>query len=404
MRALFVPVQGSTAFEVEDELVLIGRGDDCDIVLSDSSVSRHHCVLGLSGNGVLLRDLSSSNGCWVNGRRRHQALLERDDLLGIASLQFRLCLADDDTDALSDGSDTRDSGQTTSRAMDTPENSLYVGQWEEGQEVFEGCRLVERIGVGGFGEVWRARRDGYGDIAVKRIPLADPDRNERRALKAMHGARHRNLIRVFGCRRMDGILVVAMELGELTLDDLLTRYHRLGYAGIPHPVLLRYMRHVASALDYLYSEYSLLHRDVKPANVLLVRNVAKLSDFGLVKGLQATEGLHSGIGSYEYAPPEFFDQRMVRSSDQYSLATMYVQLATGHLPFPGPDVRQLMMQKFYHKPDLSGIKAGEHTVLLRSLSKDPKDRFESCTAFVEVLIRAQNSASRRLATASAQIA
>lgn len=393
MRALFVPVQGSVAFEVTSQLVLVGRDVRCDVKLQEPSVSRQHCVLGLCGQGVLLRDLNSSNGCWVNGHQRTHAILQQDDLLGVGSVRYRLCLTSDDTESLTDASDTEKAApQTTSRGFSADDHQrLFVGEWNSGLQVFEGCRLIDRLGAGGFGEVWKARRDGFGEIAVKRIPLADVHRSERRAVKAMRGARHRNVARIFGCRRRADVLVVAMELGELTLEDLLARYQRLGYTGIPRPELLRYLRHAASGLDYLYTEFRLLHRDVKPANVLLVRNVAKLSDFGLVKPLDAGDGLHSGVGSLEYAPPEFFDEKMAPSSDQYSLAVMYLYLATGRFPFPGPDLRQMMMQKYYKDPELTGIASEEHPILRRALSRDPEKRFPSCIAFVRALMSAKSA-------------
>lgn len=385
MRAVFIPVQGSNPIEVGEQLLLVGRGEHCDVTIENNSVSRQHCILGWTSAGVQVRDLQSSNGCWVNGRRiEKSAVVHPNDLLGIASVQFRLCLSNDDTDD-QQGTTDEVKGNKSTQAEHTTRQRLKVEEWRPGLEIFEGCQLIERLGSGGFGEVWRAKRHGFGEIAVKRIPMNDPVRNERRALQAMRGAKHRNVIRIFGYRCQKDVLVVAMELGELTMDSLLTRYQRFGYPGIPVRELIRYTKHVANGLDYLYQSHQVLHRDIKPANVLLVRNIAKLTDFGLAKPLEQEEGLHSGLGSYDYAPPEFFDEKMVPSSDQYSLAAMYVFLASGHLPFPGPDVRQLMMQKYFEEPNLNCIPISQHAVLRRALSRNPVDRFATCTEFVTAL-------------------
>src|SRR5260370_12758245 len=87
-----------------------------------------------------------------------------------------------------------------------------------------------------------------------------------------------------------------------------------------------------------------------------------------------------------YAPPEVFDARPSRRSDQYSLAIVYQELLTGSLPFPGKTFAQLLMQHTKQEPDLRLLSATDGQAVGRALSKDPARRFPSCMDFVRALV------------------
>ena len=94
MLVRLVSPDGSLVIPLARPLTLIGRNADCDVHLASSRVSRRHCCLALDGDGVVVRDLGSTNGTWVGGRRVEEGLLRPGDELGIAHLRFHLVMID----------------------------------------------------------------------------------------------------------------------------------------------------------------------------------------------------------------------------------------------------------------------------------------------------------------------
>ncbi len=124
---------------------------------------------------------------------------------------------------------------------------------------------------------------------------------------------------------------------------------------MPQDELLRFLNDAAEALDFLYGQYSLQHLDVKPENILLLSGRAKLGDFGLVKNLYERSNSIVGGLTPTYSPPEVFDGKPTRHSDQYSLAIVYMQMLTGVLPFNGGNPAQLASQHLRGVPELSAL-------------------------------------------------
>ncbi len=95
MRIQLTPVNGGRPIELERELTVIGRQDECDLKLEDKSVSKLHCVLFCDGRQVMVRDLGSTNGTRVNGQRIRRSNLTTDDQLSVAGSVFRITLIDE---------------------------------------------------------------------------------------------------------------------------------------------------------------------------------------------------------------------------------------------------------------------------------------------------------------------
>lgn len=95
MRIQLTPATGGRPIELERELTVIGRQDECDLKLEDKSVSKLHCVLFCDGKQVMVRDLGSTNGTRVNGQRIRRSLLASHDQLSIAGCVFRVTLQDE---------------------------------------------------------------------------------------------------------------------------------------------------------------------------------------------------------------------------------------------------------------------------------------------------------------------
>jgi pSer/pThr/pTyr-binding forkhead associated (FHA) protein len=94
MHAHFVSLDGNPSFHLDDPLTLVGRSRACEVCLDSSRVSRRHCCLAFRDCEVFVRDLGSTNGTWINGRRVERGCLRPGDILGIAHLRFRLVFLD----------------------------------------------------------------------------------------------------------------------------------------------------------------------------------------------------------------------------------------------------------------------------------------------------------------------
>src|SRR5205823_9016647 len=126
------------------------------------------------------------------------------------------------------------------------------------------------------------------------------------------------------------------------------------------------------------SEYQLQHLDIKPQNLFLVHNHVKVADFGLVKDLEGMLASVTGGVTPVYAAPETFEGKVSRFSDQYSLAIVYQELLTGHRPYSGTTLRQLVMQHCQGTPDLSSLPPHDRAAVGRSLAKNPDERYPTC--------------------------
>jgi len=256
-------------------------------------------------------------------------------------------------------------------------------------EVIPGYSITERIGTGGYGEVWRAEAPGGLAKAVKFVYGCLDDqraKHELRALEHIKSVRHPFLLNLERIEVVDGQLVIITELADGSLKDRFDECRRRGLPGIPRDELLGYLHDAADALDYMSQEYSLQHLDVKPENLLTVGGRVKVADFGLVKDLHGRSiSMLSGMTPV-YAAPEVFDNRPSARSDQYSLAIVYQEMLTGALPFPGRTPAQLAAQHLGTKPQLTLLPAGDRPIVARALAKDPAQRWPSCRAMVDSLL------------------
>ena len=269
-----------------------------------------------------------------------------------------------------------------------------------GAEPLPGYRLIEPLGSGGFGEVWKCEAPGGLLKAIKFVHGADghllEDRlngaeQELRALQHVKSLRHPFLLSLERVEHIGGELVIVMELADRSLHDLLVECRAGGLPGVPRVDLLRYLREAAEVLDLMNLEFGLQHLDIKPRNLFLVRDHVKVADFGLVNSLAELNGQNAAqvqLGAITplYAAPESFQGRVSLFSDQYSLAVTYCELLTGKLPFDGKNFRQLMLQHTQSEPILDGLPEGDRPVVARALAKDPRTRFPSSLEFVRCLI------------------
>ncbi len=265
---------------------------------------------------------------------------------------------------------------------------------ERDGEPLPGYRLVEPIGSGGFGEVWKCVAPGGIFKAIKfvygNLNALDGDDTravqEMKALERVKQVRHPFVVSIEQIQDIGGELVIVMELADQNLHECLVEYQATGRPGIPRDILLGFLDDAAIGLDHLIEKHNLQHLDVKPRNLFMVADRVKVADFGLVKQLErSSSSALLGCVTPIYTAPETFQNKISKHSDQYSLAIVYVELLTGKLPFPGKNIRQLALQHVSEPPDLSMLPEGDRESVRRALAKNPDERWPSCTAFIRSL-------------------
>ena len=252
-----------------------------------------------------------------------------------------------------------------------------------------GYRLKDRIGSGGFGEVWSAEAPGGLLKAVKIVYGFHDEKRAQAELKALDRVktlRHPFLLNLERIEIYEGQLVVVTELADKSMADLFNEFILDGETGIPRGKILQYTRDAGDALDYMSNEHNLQHLDIKPENLLMVSGHVKVADFGLIKDLHnASQSLMQGM-TPAYAAPELFDGRPGSKSDQYSLAIVYQEMLTGVRPFPGSTPAQLAAQHMHGKPNLRSLPKGDQAIIAKALAKNADHRFKSCREMADELI------------------
>lgn len=259
----------------------------------------------------------------------------------------------------------------------------------------DGYVIGEIIGAGAQATVFLARDVKHErSVAVKvlRQELASGVSSERflREILIAAGLTHPNILPVFDSGSEQGLLYYVMPyIGGETLADRLEREKRL-----PFDEALRLTREIGAALQHAHDR-GLVHRDVKPANVLLSGGVAVVADFGLARALARTpasldltaEGI--GLGTPWYMSPEqaLGSSDLAPSTDQYSLACVLYEMLTGRRPYDGASLHALLAQHVTAAPPVATslhpeIPEETSAAIIRALAKDPADRFPTVDAFV----------------------
>ncbi|MGV9412964.1 protein kinase domain-containing protein [Nocardia sp. NPDC003693] len=273
------------------------------------------------------------------------------------------------------------------------------GSLRAGDE-FAGYEIVQSLGAGGMGAVYKARdRDLPRFVALKLLTVpggggAEHHVRFRREADAVARLDHPNIVTVYARGQVDDQLWIAMTYVDGDDVSVVLR------GGALNPGrAVRIISETAGALDHAHAA-GILHRDVKPANILLTRGQPErvlLTDFGIAKTLDESQQL-TGIGevlaSFHYAAPERWtgpgdaDHR----ADVYSLGCTLYHMLTGQLPFPGQSVGQLLYNHAYgdvpqpsrHVPTLP---RGFDEVIARALHKDPEHRYQNCTQLARAALQ-----------------
>ncbi|MGV9216112.1 protein kinase domain-containing protein [Micromonospora sp. RB23] len=243
-------------------------------------------------------------------------------------------------------------------------------------------RLLERLGSGGMSVVYRAYDDVLErDVAVKVLVASDPNARQRIGAEAKAAARlsHPHVTNVydFGESRLDGVQVPFVVL-ELLNGDTLER--RLLAGPLPPRAALRVCAEVASALSAAHAQ-GLVHRDVKPGNVMLTPTGAKVLDFGIAAAAGDSEIDFDGrlLGTPAYLAPERLAAgEVLPASDVYALGLLLHRTLTGRLPWAA-ETQTGMLRAHVHVdpdplPEIDRVPAEVHRLYHWCLARNPDDR------------------------------
>ena len=245
------------------------------------------------------------------------------------------------------------------------------------------------------GELWRLQfLRGIENLSPEE--LAD-------SLHRLQMVQHPNVLRQDVLLLTAGRVVLGSELLARSLSHRLENYREAGKIGIPRAELLDVLEVAAEALDSLHEHYNLQHLLLTP-QLLLLDNDDRLhlGDFGPGQLFWHRAGKQLGRMNRRYAAPELFANQVAPTSDQYSLAVLFVELLTGRHPF-GSFLRQRQQEKRgTWSANLDELTPPERAVLSRALHENPGRRFDRCTEMVQALHKAAFPAARVPAVATAE--
>jgi serine/threonine protein kinase len=284
-------------------------------------------------------------------------------------------------------------------------------------ETFAGYRIVDVVGSGGMGEVYLAqhprlpRRDALKILRTD--TSADPDYRSRFEREADFASTlwHPNIVGLHDRGEADGHLWITMDFVDgLNASDLIAERYP---SGLPAELVTKIAAAVASALDHAHKQ-GLLHRDVKPANIIVAQpdgdgdHRVLLADFGIARNIDDISGLtatNMTVGTVAYAAPEqLMGEDVDGRADQYALAATVYHLLTGSQLYPHSNPAVVISRHLNAPPpklaDVRKNLAVFDPALAVALSKDPNDRYVRCSDFARALSE-QNTSTAGAASAAA---
>lgn len=267
-------------------------------------------------------------------------------------------------------------------------------------------QLQKELGRGGFATVYLAKHATlHTDAAVKVLHtgMAADDRTRQRFVREAQTAStldHPHIVHILDLEEDQGQVFIAMEY--LPGGDL--KRWMTDHSPVEFKEQLRILGEIADALDYANGQ-GLVHRDVKPSNILLDENGgAHLSDFGLVRPPDAPHLTQIGsvVGTATYISPEQAESRpeIDGRSDQYSLAIVAYELFVHQAPFSGENSTAVAIMHVTKPPPAPSslnpeVPVEVDAVLLRALAKQPADRYPTCADFIKALRSAWDASDMR---------
>ncbi len=380
----------------EGKTVVVGRGQEAVLQLTDPRVSRKHFVIEVSDGKIELLNAGGSGGTTVNSETVETRELQPGDVIGLGDSELKLILPESACQTTM--------APTTGPAQDSKLTSDYNLSTLIGSTIHN-YEVQRELARGNSGAVFLCRDLKQDrDIALKVLwseISTDQQEMQRfiRAMKTMYPIRHPNLVQIYNAGTTGPYAWVALEYVD---GESLTKViERIGTVGmLDWQYGFRVAVQVARGLEAAY-EHNIVHRNVTPENILVRAEdkVIKLGDMMLAKALESTKSeqitrLGQLVGELAYAPPERTNSSLDidSRSDLYSLGATIYALLTGRPPFKGESLPTLISKIRNDQPaspkdfqlSISDMFEG---VVLRLMAKNPDDRFQTPTELLYDLKR-----------------
>ena len=435
-RVIAGPHAGAGYRFLEHNTLFAGRLSKAQLRLEkDLHFSRHHFRLEVNPPTCFLMDLNSRNGTYVNGERVRERFLQDGDIVSggrtrmiVTIFDPKLCKVKTAEQTIAEApaqfvpisanevvrnsttSQNRQSPVQTSEPprgiperIERPANSVRSEQKSDAAINIPGYRIVDKIGEGDLGTVYRAQKLATHERCALKVLIPNDQTDEKsiqtflREASVLNQLNHPHIIRLIEMGAFGRSVFLATEyVKSIDWNHLVSRYSsekRIRTAcGL--------MSQVLSALEYAHTR-SLVHRDVKPSNVLITKHEdklsAKLADFGLAKqyttaGMSQVTRDGDVLGSLPFmSPDQFLNSRDARPTcDIYSAGATLYWMLTGHEPIPldGHPCKFLAILESPPTPIQqynSAIPAPIAAVVHRALEKSPEKRFTSAAEMRHVL-------------------
>jgi serine/threonine protein kinase len=398
-RVLYViagPDQGKRYHVSDSYTTMFGRSRHANTQLTDTSVSRVHCEVEIRNKRVLLTDLESASGTFVNNQRVSECELKDGDIVRLGNTQMRVDnpIADAKTLPLPlSNIPARPVLKTAERLRELTGNKM--SHYDVGPVIAKGAS-------GLIFKAYDFKNDR--DVAFK-VLWPEFSQNEDdmqrfvRAMKTMMPLRHANLVTLYGAGKTGPYCWIAMEL--VAGESLTQIIERIGTANmLDWKRVLRIGYYLAKALDYAHGQ-NIIHRNLTPQNVMVGKTpeTTKLGDLMLAKAQEG--GLAQQItkpgeilGDLRYMSPERTgDSKNVDArSDLYSLGALMYAMLTGRPPFEGNNLIETMTKIRQADPVKPkkyqlGIPDLMEGMVLKLLSKRPEDRYANANALLKEMDR-----------------
>ncbi|CAN5507978.1 hypothetical protein BH10ACI1_BH10ACI1_25050 [soil metagenome] len=246
--------------------------------------------------------------------------------------------------------------------------------FHEGQQLGE-YTLVEKLGRGGFGEVWLAETSD-GQFAVK-LPHKDQINWKQITQEIniwMFCGKNLNVLPFIDAKILDGQIVIISEFApDGSLEDLLREKGSFSVEKAVEIIL-----GISNGLEHLHKN-GIIHRDLKPANILFNGKTPRLADFGISRIMTASSSSQTIAGTFAYMAPECFDGKRNIKTDMWSVGVILYQMLTGKLPFPQKEQTMLIGAIIMREPEAlpNFIPDKICTTVMELLQKNPAERIKT---------------------------
>ncbi len=365
--------KGRTVFISTKGMALFGRDSSAALQLHDTMSSRLHFRIEHKDDGYWLLDLDSMNGTLVNGQPANEIKLNFGDLIKVGETLFSFL------------SDDASAGSLT------------------GQRI-AGYRIMERIGRGGMGTVYKAEQIDLQRIVALKV-LSEENSSDREFIELfVHEARaaaklnHPNVVQVYDVKHQGNLYFFSMEfVSGGSVQEELNKSRK-----IPVDQAVNMILDAARGLDYAHSK-TIIHRDIKPDNLMISESGSvKIGDLGLARRVDEKVGPdeeHSVIGTPHYiAPEQVLGKPADFRSDIYALGATLYRILSGTTPFTAASVRDLVNKKVREDPQPLHEVVPEAPRRLadlvhRMMARDPGQRCQTVGEIVAELERIRREIS-----------